>query len=380
MNSVMDEKTIDLKWFGKWSFKQILGVIVAFAVALILTLYGFGASCSCFGILIIAVILYMLPRLMGVEHVKLMTLVGALFAVTAILIGGLFMAPGFVEGNQGSPPVDNNEFYDSVDYIYVGGGIEIEAVLSDDIGSRTVHFVYAEVRGIVFGGIPNATFDMETQLTAAGTMANGSVTLDPEKLYIGYVIIREVNASGDTVAVEGSETYWRFLTDAFEGSITSLTLYGCAYFMVQIMIIFFMIMIFSNIMKSRMVKTREKMEKEGRLYPQGYGRCDNCGSMVLPGEVKCRKCGAYIDRPDEMKPDKKDFFECSDCGAEVPMDAEECPKCGAKFDEEEYEVVHSDGTVETTKETMACPECGALSPAASTFCTRCGAKFDKKKK
>ena len=63
--------------------------------------------------------------------------------------------------------------------------------------------------------------------------------------------------------------------------------------------------------------------------------------LVLPGETVCRKCGAYIEIPDEIKEKMKrkvEYTVCSECGAEVPMDARRCPKCGASFDEDTEEV------------------------------------------
>ncbi len=53
----------------------------------------------------------------------------------------------------------------------------------------------------------------------------------------------------------------------------------------------------------------------------------------------CRKCGAYIDVPDELRHKKDDYFQCSECGAEVPGDSTVCPKCGAKFDEDDETVI-----------------------------------------
>ncbi len=77
-----------------------------------------------------------------------------------------------------------------------------------------------------------------------------------------------------------------------------------------------------------------------------------------------------------MKPQKKDFFQCSECGAEVPADAVVCPKCGAKFDEPtENEVVHPDGQVDVSEETVVCPKCSAAVPKNADFCPKCGYKF-----
>ena len=85
-------------------------------------------------------------------------------------------------------------------------------------------------------------------------------------------------------------------------------------------------------MRMNLEKTRARLEKEGRLYPQGYGRCKRCGSLVLPGEVSCRKCGEYIDVPEELRVKKVNYFECSECGREVPQDAGVCPYCGEAFE------------------------------------------------
>ncbi|MCL1979326.1 MAG: zinc ribbon domain-containing protein [Methanomassiliicoccaceae archaeon] len=377
MNNTAGAKTFDLKWFGTLSPIQLLGVVGAPLIALVLTLLGFGALCSCLGMLMIAIVLYMLPKMLGVENIKLMTLVGVLFTVAAVLIGGLVMAPMLVEDNQGDPP--DNDFFTDIEYTFPGDGVEISAKVIGDMDSRTVYFKYGEVKGVGFG-IVNALTDIMSPMDVTGGIVSGAIALDPDKLYVGYLTIKEDGPDGETT-VEGSDTSMSFLTGAFDGSITPLCLWGCFMGTLYIVIIFFMIMIFSSFMRTRMEKTRQKMEKEGRLYPQGYGKCEECGAIVLPGEVSCRKCGAYIDRPEEMKPKKMDFFECSECGAEVPGDAKLCPKCGAPFDEDdEIEIVHADGTSETTRETTVCPECGASVPATASFCTKCGAKFDKSEK
>jgi len=88
-------------------------------------------------------------------------------------------------------------------------------------------------------------------------------------------------------------------------------------------------------LRKNLERTRERLEKEGRLYPPGYGRCNRCGTVVLPGEISCRRCGEYIDVPEEMRVKKVNYFECSECGREVPEDAGVCPYCGEAFDSDE---------------------------------------------
>jgi ribosomal protein L40E len=111
--------------------------------------------------------------------------------------------------------------------------------------------------------------------------------------------------------------------------------------------------------------------------------------IVLPGETVCRKCGAYIDIPEEIKAKMKrkvEYSVCSECGAEVPMDARRCPKCGANFDEETEEVVieASEEEIaeriekqESSDDSFECSECGAKVPADADVCPQCGARFDE---
>ena len=184
------------------------------------------------------------------------------------------------------------------------------------------------------------------------------------------------NAQTESESTAASLVFWY----DYDADTTMICLTGTAYTVAFAAILFFMILVFSTMMRSSAEKTRAKMEAEGRLYPQGYGRCKQCGAMVLPGEVNCRKCGAYIDVPDELRVKKKDFFQCSECGAEVPSDATECPKCGAKFDEaQENVVVHADGTEDISTESIVCPECGSTVPSNADWCPKCGQMLKDKK-
>lgn len=374
MNETSNIKDRMIKEFGPFGSKQIIGLIVAFAVCFVLCIFGWTRQC--FGVFIIGVALYMVPHLLGVTSVKTMTVFGAAFMMATILAGAFAVAPAFVDNNSDAPAGNDN--FSNITYEYSDDGtVSITATVSG-IDDHKAVFRYLQVIAV---GFDTATGDRVTNdliLTVDGNKAHGTVKLDSGKLFAGYLGITKTNSAGDEVFDTSTQTASTILSGAYAGSLTSLSLYGCFMAVLLPMIIFFMILYFSAFMRSRFEKTREKLEKEGRLYPQGYGRCEKCGSIVLPGEVSCRKCGTYIDRPEELKPKKKDFFECSECGAEVPSDAKECPKCGSKFDEDEEIIVkHADGTVEVTTETFECSECGAEVPVTASFCPKCGAKFDE---
>jgi RNA polymerase subunit RPABC4/transcription elongation factor Spt4 len=108
--------------------------------------------------------------------------------------------------------------------------------------------------------------------------------------------------------------------------------------MISLILPFLLLSMLTWWMRKNLERTRAKLEKEGRLYPQGYGRCKKCGSLVLPGEVICRKCGEYIDVPEELRVKKVNYFECSECGREVPKDAGVCPYCGEAFEDDDAEL------------------------------------------
>ncbi|MDY0225098.1 MAG: zinc-ribbon domain-containing protein [Candidatus Methanomethylophilaceae archaeon] len=364
------------KFFGTLGPKQILGLVLAFVFAFVLTVMGWSSNCFVF--FIIGLALYMIPHLLGVDNIKLLTVFGIIFMVVVILVGANAIVPGMID-NKSTEPSDNDYFSD-INYTYTvndegESGVLISATVSN-IGSNDVLFQYTTINYISFEVINFDKNYKETKLEVTGNTASGFVVLDSNQLYYALLILG-TTSDGSTTYVSASATSSTILKEAYSGDMSGFYYYGCVIQTIYIMIIFFMILYLSAFMRSRFEKTREKLEAQGRLYPQGYGRCDKCGALVLPGEVTCRKCGAYIDRPEEIKPKKKDFFECSDCGAEVPADAKECPKCGAKFDEEEILVEHADGTIDVTKDTFECSECGSIVPVTATFCPKCGAKFDE---
>lgn len=352
--------------------KQIVAIIIAVAVALILEAMGF-ASTACLGFLVVAIILYMVPHLLGVNSVKVKALIGVIFIVLSLLVG-TFGYMGVNHDLKDTIDVDG-KYVKDVSYDESTGTLVMTLVPVEDKEFKP-GIDYGPISGISFGAIrltnkDTTTFnDIQLVKNADGSY-RGTAKLDLEsgKFYMLKVYVDE-----------DKKNFLQFTYDTgiSDGDMMKICFVGSAYTTAYIASMFFVILIFSALMRRSIGKTREKMEEEGRLYPQGYGRCKNCGAIVLPGEVNCRKCGTYIDVPEEMKPKKKDRFVCSECGCEITADATVCPKCGKEFDEDtEAEIRHEDGTVDVSTDVFVCTECGSKVPANAKRCPKCGAVFDE---
>ena len=383
--------------FKALTTKQWAGIIAGIIVALLVEMF---LGTTCMGFFIAAVALYMIPHILGVSSVKIKAIIGVLFAVMAI-VAGTFAYSGTIESYEGRMHTSDTSTVQDIVYDADAGTITFTLITDrapgDSENPRTWHGIAetVPVEGISFG-IPNRSggashvFRETTDsaykegttgiltVTDAGmkgdkyvyTCTASDFNLENGKLYLVGAGITDNNA----VSTKESVT---FMIDR-ESNQTAIYFTGTAYTVAFAVVIFFMILIFSALMRSSAEKSRKKMEAQGRLYPKGYGRCKNCGATVLPGEVNCRKCGTYIDVPEELKPHKKDFFQCTECGAEVPADADVCPKCGAKFEGSETEVVREDGEVETSEDDMiACPGCDYHVPAGTDWCPKCGRMLKK---
>lgn len=371
------------------STKQIIAVIVALAAALILEVLGLTASCL--GMLVIAVVLYMIPHLLKVTSVRVKAIVGVVFVVLSVAIGTVGYA-SIVEDtaytiDQESDTIKGISLeYDDSEGVYVlSFSVNPTEMLSEIPEGETwgVIYQYADVSMVSFGliGLGTYTYDAIANGETEEKWYDVKVTLTNledgkyEYVAVGLVYGEEDDLVNGTVYSSMGFTYDSGIST---GDVYVLCLYGSAYSTFISALLFFVILGLSAAMRGGAQKSRDKMEAEGRLYPQGYGRCKECNAMVLPGEVVCRKCGAPIDVPEEMRPKKKDFFTCSECGGEVPADATVCPRCGAKFDEPvEVEVDHADGTVEVSSETVPCPHCGESIPANAVWCPKCGNRVKK---
>ena len=350
--------------FKAMTTKQWIATIATFAACLALVLTGIYAA-MCMGFFLIAVILYMVPHMLGVTSPKVKTVIGVSFVLIILLVGtfGYGGAAKDMESGSASNTILTDVEYDD----------GLITIITDKTGVD-ITISYSPVTQISYGH--PTSFDTNNVKHATVTYNDGKYTgvvdLDPG-LYYYIEVAAPLNEE------KSSFEYYMIFVNTGLTDPTGLNFMGALVLSGEIALIFFVMLIFSELMRRSARKSREKMEREGRLYPKGYSKCPKCGTMVLPGEINCRKCGTPIEVPDDVKVlHKKDFFKCSECGTEVPNDAKVCPKCGALFDEDdEVEIKHADGSVDVSSESFECSECGKKVPANAKRCPYCGADFDE---
>jgi len=346
----------DQKTFLSMTPRQIILSAAIFFVCTVLVLYGFANNC--FGWVVVAALLFMVPRMVGIKSTKKLAVIGLCFILIVPLVGAATTANTFMNENSGNP--SDTDKISNIEYVYTDYGVEISAEISSGITVKEVKFRYIEVNRVFFGGYRGSNEGSIDLTEASGTISGLFEIKDSNKLYLGFIEI-EYNDGEKDVKESCSNT---FLLEAFDGSTFNILLYGCFLLVVQIMMFYFLMIVMTLFMNRRFEKMRDKMEAEGRLYPKGYGACDNCGALIVPTDLICRKCGATIDRPEEMKAKPKEAMTCSDCGATVSADEAKCPKCGARFDEDE--------PAEQRDEAVRCPDCNNVLRDGATFCPVCG--------
>ncbi len=347
--------------------KQWIAVIGTFAVCLVLVCTGIFLA-MCMGFFIVAILLYMIPHITGVTSPKVKAVIGALFLAIILIVSAV--GYGDSAHDRTSIPKSNTIITEGT----FDGDTGIITIISNE--ELDLKISYSPITGMAFGN--PSTYDKSNVTVAAITHTDNKYTATIDMADGKYYYIEaSVNVDNKDAKTE----YWQiFYNNGISSSdVNMLNLNGSWLSVVEIGAIFFIMLIFSELMRRSARKKRDQMIKDGRLYPAGYDRCKECGTMVLPGEIVCRKCGTPIEVPEDIKVlHKKDYFECSECGTEVPLDAKFCPKCRAVFDEEtETEISHADGSVDVSSETFECSECGKEVPANAKRCPYCGAEFDE---
>ena len=313
--------------FLKTKPAMILGLLITLGLAILVLAYlnVINQSCCSLGYLLLACVGLYVPKFFGVTKTQYLAMFGVVLFIVLTVAGAFVYSKPIYEGRSDYRSFDS-EGFSNVNFEYAGDSLTV-TVDYTGTGTVTAHLFKVEL------GLGDSQ-EFKATMTGSGSYTCTFANIPRDFVYQYYFD----STDGETVTKSTSGYYLDIIDDS------QLTKYFYVHSLVNcfiIIVIFYLMLFLTAIMRKNLEKTRARMEAEGRLYPQGYGRCKECGSIVLPGETCCRKCGAYIEVPDELRHKKVDMVECSECGAEIPEDAKVCPKCGAVFDEEE-EIVYVD--------------------------------------
>ncbi len=348
---------------------MVIGVILTLGLGFLLMWLGWFNECCGLGYLLVAVVALYIPKMFGLTKTQYLVVFGVVFFVFITAIGAFVISKPMFEKDSDYASYNDGGFSNLNIVVDTNGDLDVTVTFSGT--ADTIKFDLDQVQLVSYQMIRKTTSDeYKYTMTSAGSGVY-TVHISKDRVPANFVYqYRFEKVTGEQTDVTKSSYYLGVTNDS---EITKFCLIYNAYTAGIIIVLFYLMMILTAVSRRNLEKTRARMEAEGRLYPQGYGRCKECGSIVLPGETCCRKCGAYIDVPDELRHKKVDMVQCSECGAEIPEDATVCPKCGAKFDEDE-EIVYVDSE---SDEKMQCSDCGSVIPADATVCPKCGAKFDE---
>jgi len=340
-----------------------LGMILATVMGL-LFIYS-GLITACFGGIMVAILLYMVPKSMGADAKKL-AVFGLIFFLIASAFAAYVVSQPMMLNHKGQHNENNFTDIEVTPFRGDSGTYTFTVTYTSDTEVMTLE--YSEVTTVWTLAWGHDNTKTETA-SSSGGIYTFNVALESGKIY-DFRFIYDKSGSAQSISSEfiGPIT----MSDSDLGMFClKWNVYGM---LVNVMAFFALILLFTYWMRKNLEKTRERLEREGRLYPIGYGRCKECHTIVLPGEVVCRKCGAYIDVPEEMRVRKVDFFECSECGKEVPSGADTCPACGAVFEGTEDAEPEQDRI--PASQTFTCSECKKEVPADAEVCPHCGERFE----
>ncbi|MCQ2086104.1 MAG: zinc ribbon domain-containing protein [archaeon] len=306
----------------------IIGFLITLIIGIFLYYAGLFTSFYGMGFIFIGLTLLIIPRSFGCRNFKLMVLFGIAFFLITTTIGALAVSKPMLEtDNQTSNSnLVVQEEYNETASLYVN--------YHNIVNMKNISIKLEKVAWVCYNHyhtLSDSSCHYKLSLSHDFWEVSDIKVSTNDVYFYTFFTFDELNE--ERLIKSGFYSF-------YESNITTLALETNAYYVGISATIFLFMLFLVREFRRRIDKIREAMEAEGRLYPQGHGRCNHCGSIVLPGEIYCKKCGTHVDIPDKFQDMKTEFFQCSECGAEIPMNANICPKCGIKFDEED-EIIFS---------------------------------------
>jgi ribosomal protein L40E len=317
----------NLKWqeFRKSKLGLAFGIVLAFLLSYVLLLYG--GLLICLPTILVAVILYFVPRYFGLVSRKKLVVVGLVMMVLLGLASGytVFLV---VKDIQPEPVSADDFLTQGTVTPFRGSGSDIYnftvTVTSENVS------VSSEVWVNLYDYF-NTNYLKRINLTHSFNGTSEGSMVFYERVELSDSIYRHTfnyNQSADNVVT--TRTGWG-PTMLSESELLGLELYyNTLYVVVNVGLWFAFVIMATWWMESskKKVEAVQKQKKEA--------------------EVKV----------------SQEKFVCSECGADVPVDAKECPQCGERFEDE-------------ARGPEKCPSCGKEAAPGATNCWNCGKELKK---
>lgn len=330
-----EEPLTGFRKFAKSPIGFVVGIVLASLCVIALYYLDVERIACGLGFLLIGALIHMIVKRFGCDSNPKIIVVALCVFIIATGTGAFAVSIPNIENNSDWHSYEDKDITVS-DMKYVSGGVKVEIVYSGSATPDEIDVKYMPL-ALSFYKFYTCQSAEYVKMTSDG---EGKYTATVSNLSADSVFIYKFKiVTHEGTDEKSAETKDGAFNVGGDSAVRNSALVGNAYFVSLSIFLYLIISFFMRRASKNLEETREKMEAEGRLYPKGYGRCKQCGTIILPGETSCRKCGAYIEVPEELKHKKVDYFQCSECGAEVPSDSTVCPKCGATFDEDEETVI-----------------------------------------
>ncbi len=250
---------------GPLTLGQILGMLLGALIGLFILNIG-GMGRSLIGWLIIAVAVYMVPHLLGLTSPKKKAVYGAVFAVIAIAVGGALVGPDYIDDNSGTHFGEHGSFT-QIDYAYEGDQVTVSVTFTGKDGEVPT-VAYAPIDLVSFRSLYIVDAQVLTAMTVSGSSATAVLTLDSSQLYYLCVVMATVNDDGTFTADADTASYATLADQAYSGNGYEYTFTGAAFCLLYIMVIFYMILAFSTLMRRKINKARKRLSRTAGCTPK----------------------------------------------------------------------------------------------------------------
>lgn len=284
------------KWqeFRKSRLGLVFGLVLTALLTLVLMLYG--GYVFCFAPLLVAVILYLVPKYFGLKGMKKI----ALFGIVLLVVVGLIIGFTFFLILKDTQPAA----------VSSSDGILTEGRVDPFRAPEGSYFNYSVV---LSGGNDTpavwvTTYDYFASNAAKMYNLTGSYNLTEGKrvFYLEKTIPKSVYRFAFTYRLAGTNdttstsSAWGPFMVTDQDILVHELYYNVLYVVVNGGLWFAFVLMAAWWMES----SKKRMEKLQKRKAQ-----------------------------EKATAESKDKFVCSECGADVPGDAKECPQCGEKFDD-----------------------------------------------